>query len=172
MDGSTSEGETADTVYQVAHTLVDRGLLRQPEDFSILREGLDEVKPLGAAGSPPRIDLSRLEAAARIDRFWFTGPISGIRLRMQEPILGVFDLGMEKLTFASTLNSLNYRDFEAMTSRLRQLAEEFGLTLAFEKGVEVYEATLIISMDAPLSAASVGDFLDKILLLKNATENL
>ena len=173
MSPDSSEKEQTEIVYQIAHTLVSRGLLSRPEDLAIQREVMEEIKPLGAVGSPERIDLSQLETAAREGRFWFAGPISGLKVVMNgDPLQGNLELGIEKMTYTKSMNTLNFKDFEALAARMKELADQLGLSLAFGKGAESYDVTLVVSYEVQLSAAHFGDFLDKILLLQESTEDL
>jgi len=162
----SSESNLAKTVYMVIQSLLEKGIFSpHPENVMIERVGNRDIYPCGRRG-PEGLDLSQLEWAAKEGRFWFSGPIKAMKIIIDKgSVQGDLRLEVDRMVFATSLNTLNYHDFEAVADKLREHARQLGLELAFQQPTATYNATLLLSSEKPLSEENVNDFIEKIHIL-------
>lgn len=128
-----SEIGSPETVYLVIRSLLQKDILSlHPENVLIERVRYNDIYPCGRAYSPEGLDLSQLERAAKEGRFWFAGPVKAIKIIMDKgSIQGDLRLEVNRMLFTTSLNTLNYRDFDSMVSKLREVAQQLGIELNF-----------------------------------------
>lgn len=105
----------AKTVHMVVRSLLEKGVFSpHPEKVVIERVGNPDVYPCGRRGSEG-LDLSQLEWAAKEGRFWFSGPIKAMKIITDKgSVQGELRLEVDRMVFATSLNTLNYHYFKAV----------------------------------------------------------
>jgi hypothetical protein len=142
-----SKPELAKIVYLVIRSLLQKGLLSPgPENVIIERAGIKDIYPCGRSYGPEGLDLSQLEWAAKEGRFWFIGPVKAIKIIMDKgSIQGDLRLEAERMLFTTSLNTLNYHDFETVVNKLREVAQQLGVELDFQQPATMCNVTLVVS---------------------------
>lgn len=74
------------------------------------------------------------------------------------------------MKFISSLNILNYSDFESVAHRLREVSQILGLGLIFQQLNRTYSVILKITYNVIPSVEKVDEFLDKLQVLHQSTE--
>lgn len=169
-----SETNLVKTVYWIIRSLLKRGVFSpRPENVVIERVGNREIYPCRRAYGPHGLDLSQLEWAAKEGRFWFDGPVKAIKIIIDKgPVQGDLQLGVNKIVFTTSLNTLNYNNFETVANRLKEVARQLGLELEFRQSTGRYNVTLIVSSETFLSVDNVNDFVEKLHILHQSTDRL
>lgn len=168
----SSESDLTKTVYLVIRSLLEKGVFSShPENVMIERVGYKGIYPCGRSYGPEGLDLSQLEWAAKVGHFWFNGPISAIKIIVDKgSVQGDLRLEVDRILFTTSLSTLNYPDFEAVASKLRDVALQLGLELAFQPSTATYNVTLAVSSEKPLSADNSIDFIGKIHTLHRSID--
>jgi hypothetical protein len=168
----SSEPNLTRTVYLVIRILLEKGVFSpHPENVMIERVGNKDVYPCGRSYGAEGLDLSQLEWAAKEGHFWFNGPIKAIKIIIDKGLIqGDLRLELDRMLFETSLNTLNYHDFEAVANKLREVAQQLGLKLAFQQPTATYNVTLVVSSEKSLSAENVSDFIKKIHILHRSTD--
>jgi hypothetical protein len=163
-----------ETIYLVIKSLLEKGILpHNPESVIIERVGRDSIYPCGISYGPEGLDLGQLERAASEGKFWFLGPIKAVRLIIKtDSIEGDLQLEINKMIFTSSLNTLNYYNFETVANKLKKVSQELGLELIFKQINGSYNVNLTISYEMPISINNINEFIKKIILLHQSTDDL
>ena len=163
-----------ETIYLVIKNLLEKGILSpSPESVMIERVGRDPIYPCGKSYGPEGLDLNQLEWAVREGKFWFLGPIKAMKLIIKtNSIEGDLQLETNKMIFATSLNILNYCNFETVANKLKKVSQELGLDLIFEQINGSYNVNLTISYEMPISINNVNEFIKKIFILNKSTDEL
>ncbi len=167
-----SEPDLTRTVYRVVWSLLQQGVFSpQPENVAIEREAGDDIYPCRRSYGESGLDLSQLEWAAKEGRFWFSGPVRAIKIIMDKGLIqGDLRLELDRMSFTTSLNTLNYRNFEAVARDLKSVALQNELELTFQRS-SPYSVILLVSSEKLLSVANATDFIRKIRLLHESTDN-
>lgn len=163
-----------ETIYLVMKSLLEKGILSSsPESVMIERVGRDPIYPCGKSYDPEGLNLGQLEWAAREGKFWFLGPIKAMKLIIKtDSIEGDLQLETNKMFFITSLNILNYYNFETVVYKLKKASQELGLELIFEQINGSYNVNLTISYKMPISLNNVNEFIKKIFILNKSAEEL
>lgn len=162
------------TIYLVIQSLLKRDIFsHNPENVFIERVGEKPIYPCGrVAHGYEGLDLSQLEWAAKEGHFWFSGPIKSLRIVMDKgPIQGDLELEPNKMFFITSLNRLNYKNFEAVVERLKQSAQDLKFELDFQS-IRINVVKLVVTFKMPLSVKNVDDFVTKLHVLYQSTNRL
>ena len=170
MSERFSDPETIKAILLIVRSLLRRRIFSpRPENIVIGRFDEPPIYPCGRYG-PEGLDLSQLEWAAREGRFWFSGPIRVIKIILDRGSMqGDLELGAERMEFITSLCTLNYRDFEGVIDRLRQVAKQLELELGFEP-IGSHNIKLVVESYVPLSVKTVNNFIDKLHVLHQSTD--
>ena len=80
--------------------------------IEIVRVGRPPVVPCRKSQRPDKLDISQLEWAAEKGEFWFFGPIKSLNVLLDRGIVqGTLVSELDRISFITTLNELNYEDF-------------------------------------------------------------
>jgi hypothetical protein len=167
-----SEPELTRTVYTVIWSLLQQGVFSpQPENVAIERAVGEDIHPCGRSYGAEGLDMSQLEWAAKEGRFWFNGPVRAIKITMDKgSVQGDLRLEIDRMSFTTSLNTLNYRNFEATARKLKAVALQNELELTFQRS-SPYSMTLLVSSEKPLSVANATEFIKKIHTLHESADN-
>ena len=162
MSEEFTDPEIIKTLPQIIHSLLLKKVFSPlPENVIIERIDREPIYPCGRYG-PEGLDLDQLEWAANEGHFWFSGPIRAIKIIFdKDPMQGDLLLEIDKITFITSLNTLNYQNFEAVIRRIKDAALQLGLTLDFQ-GITNYDVKLTVSSTTFLSVDNVNDFVNKL----------
>jgi len=170
----TEENNLPKKVYLVIRSLLKKGIFsHKPENVLIERVGREPIYPCrrisyGYEG----LDLSQLEWAAKEGHLWFSGPIKAIKIIMDKGSMqGDLQLGINKMVFITSLNILNYENFDNVVKGLKKVAQQTDLELDF-RTIGTYNVKLEVSSKKPLSIDNVNEFIDKLYILYQSTDGL
>lgn len=168
-----SETNLVKKVYLVIRSLLQKGVFSpRPENVSIERVGNEPIYPCGRSYGPEGLDLSQLEGAAKKGHFWFSGPIKAIKITIDKGSMqGDIRLRIDKMVFITSLNTLNYQNFETVVKRLKEVAQQVGLELNFQP-IGSYDVKLVVSSETFLSVNNVNEFVNKLHILHQSTDGL
>jgi hypothetical protein len=168
----SSEPNLTKTVYRVISSLLKEGVFSpQPENVAIERADGGDIYPCTRSYGAGGLDLSQLEWAAKEGRFWFSGPVTAIKITMDRGLIqGDLRLEMDRMSFATSLNTLDYRNFEAAARKMKAAAQQNGLELSFQRS-SPYNVNLLVSFGKPLSVDNASEFIAKICALHENAEN-
>jgi len=168
----SSEPDLARTVYTVIGSLLQQGVFSpQPENVVIERAVGNDIYPCRMSCGAEGLDLSQLEWAANEGRFWFNGPIRAIKITMDKgSVQGDLRLEIDRMSFTTSLNTLNYRNFEAAARKLKAVALQNDLKLTFQRTSPQSMALLVLS-EKPLSVVNATEFIQKIHTLHESADN-
>jgi len=169
---NASELNLPKTIYSVIRSLIQKRIFSpNPDNIVIERVDREPIYPCGRSYGPDVLDLSQLEWAAKEGRFWFLGPIKSVRIIIdKDPIEGELRLEIERMMFTTSFSILNYENFEAVVQRLREVSKQLGLGIEFKQPSGTNNVILTISLEKPLSEFNLNDFLEKIHILHQSTE--
>jgi hypothetical protein len=167
---NSSESNLTKTVYTVIWSLLQQGVFSpQPENVAIERAAGNDIYPCRRSYGAEGLDMSQLEWAAKEGRFWFNGPIRAIKIIMDKGLIqGDLRLEIDRMSFTASLNTLNYRNFEAAARKLKAVALQNELELSFQQS-SPYSVTLLVLSEKPLSTVNAKEFIEKIRILHEAT---
>ncbi|MCJ7424607.1 hypothetical protein MUP01_10125 [Candidatus Bathyarchaeota archaeon] len=168
----SSEPNLTKTVYAVIWSLHQQGVFSPlPENVMIERTGGNDIYPCGRGYGAEGLDLSQLKWAANEGRFWFNGPVRAIKIIMDKGLIqGDLRLEINRMSFATSLNTLNYRNFEAVARKLKAVALQNELKLSFQQS-SPHSMTLLAMYGKPLSAVNATEFIKKIHILHESADN-
>ncbi len=168
----SSEPNLTKTVYLVIWSLQNQGVFSpQPENVMIERAGGNDINPCRRSYSAEGLDLSQLEWAAKEGRFWFNGPIKAIKIIKDKGLIqGDLRLEVDRMSFTASLNTLNYRNFEAAARKLKAVALQNELELSFQQS-SPHSTILLVLSEKPLSVFNATEFIKKIHLLHKSADN-
>lgn len=160
-------------VYLVIRSLLQKDVFSpRPENVSIERVGNKPIYPCGRFYGREGLDLSQLEWATKKGHFWFGGSIKAIKIVIDKgSIQGDLELGIDKMVFITSLNTLNYKNLEVVVNRLREVAQQLKLELDFQP-IGNYSIKLVVSSETSLSVNNVNNFIDKLHILHQSTDRL
>jgi hypothetical protein len=172
MKDNFSDPQSIKNVLLTVRSLLNKRLFSPiPENVVIERVGKEPIYPCGRGG-PEGLDLNQLEWAAREGRFWFSGPIRVVKIIFDKGSMqGDLEIALEKLKFVTSLSTLNYRNFDRVAERLTREARQLNLELDFEP-LPNYLIKLEIKNYVSFSANTVNDFVDKLNILYQSTDEL
>jgi hypothetical protein len=167
-----SEPDLTRTVYTVIWSLLQQGVFSpQPENIAIERAAGEDIYPCGRSYGAEGLDLSQLEWAVKEGRFWFSGPVRAIKIIMDKgSVQGDLRLEIERMSFTTSINTLNYRNFEAAARRMKDAALQNELELTFQRA-SPYSMALLVSSEKPLSVTNATEFIKKIYRLHESIDN-
>lgn len=167
-----SEPDLTKTVYTVVWSLFQQGVFSpHPENVVIERADGNDIYPCRRGYGAEQLDLSQLEWAAKEGRFWFSGPVRALRIIMDKGLIqGDLRLEIDRMSFATSINTLNYRNFEAAAKKLRAIADCNELELTFQRSSTNTMALLVVS-EKPISVVNATEFIEKIRILHEAAED-
>jgi len=168
-----SEPELAKTIYLIVQNILKKGIFSSnPENISIERVSNRDVFPCARSYGPEGLDLSQLELAAKEGHFWFSGSVKAIKIIVDKgSVQGDLRLETDKMLFITSLNTLNYPDFETVARKLRKSAQRLGLKLYFQQHPEArYNIILTVEAERALSVKNVNDFIEQLHALKRSGE--
>lgn len=168
----SSEPNLTKKVYLVIRSLQDQGVFSpQPENVMIERAGGNDIYPCRRSYGAEGLDLSQLEWAANEGRFWFNGPVRAIKIIQDKGLIqGDLRLEVDRMSFTTSLNTLNYPNFEAATRKLKAVALQNKLELSFQRS-SPHSMTLLVIAEKPLSIANATEFIKKIHILHESADN-
>jgi len=168
-----TEEKLAKTIYDVIRSLLQRDIFSpKPENVIIERVGYKPIYPCGRSYGPEGLDLSQLEWAAKEGHFWFSGPIEAIKIIMDKGSMqGDLQIGIDKMVFTTSLNTLNYNNFENVVKKLKEVAQRLELELDFQT-IGNYNVKLDVLCRKFLSVKNVNEFIDKLYKLYQSTDRL
>ena len=110
---SLSESTWMGKIYQIVRNLLQQGRISSnPENVKIQRLRRESIRPCGKSPGPLPLNLNQLQWATQQGHFWFLGPIKSLKLNLDRgPIKGSLVSELNKETFTSILNELNFKDF-------------------------------------------------------------
>jgi len=158
---SLSEPELASEIYHIVSNLVKEGLISgNPENVSIERVNREAILPCRRSKEPNSLNLEQLEWAANNGHFWFLGPIKSLKVilgrsKVQETLVSELD----RSSFITVLNELNYEDFIKVKSDLIKTANALGFRVEFSQHHGSHNVKVTISAEKPMSEKNVKDFL-------------
>lgn len=123
-------------------------------------------------GNPPiRLNVSDdLKWAAENGKFWFLGPFRCLEITFDKGLLqGTLELEYDRMTFTTSLNTLNYRDFRKAAEKLSETAKQLNVELNFQS-LNDYQIKLTIQSAIILSVNSANKFVEKLEALKEITD--
>jgi hypothetical protein len=162
MSEEFTNPEIIKTLPHIIHSLLLKKVF-SPLRENVIIERIDRepIYPCRRYG-PEGLDLDQLEWAANEGHFWFSGPIRAIKIIFdKDPMQGDLILEINKITFITSLNTLNYQNFEAVIRKIKDAALQLGLTLDFQ-GITNYDVKLTASSTTFLSVDNVNDFVNKL----------
>ena len=167
-----SEPNMTKTVYLVIWSLQNQGVFSpKPENVMIERTGGPDIYPCRRSYGSEGLDLSQLEWASKEGRFWFNGPVIAIKIiKDKGPIQGDLRLEVDRMSFSTSINASDYRNFEAAITRLKDAAQSYGLRLSYKRP-NPFILILVVSYDKSLSVTNATEFNDKIRLLHQSVDN-
>jgi len=159
-------------VLLIVRSLLQKGVFSPcRENVAIERVGRNPIYPCGSYG-PEGLDLSQLEWAAKEGHFWFSGPIKAIKIIMDKGSMqGDLQLEIDKMIFITSLNTLNYQNFETVVKRLKEVAQQMELELHFQT-IGTYNVKLEVPSKKSFSVDNVNEFIDKLYILYQSTDGL
>jgi hypothetical protein len=165
-----SDPDTIRTILLIIRSLLDRKAFSpRPENVVIERVDREPIYPCGRYG-PDGLDLSQLEWAGKEGHFWFSGPIQIVRIILDKGSMqGDLELGIDRIRFITSLCPLNYRDFDSVVEKLKEVAQQLELELGFES-IGHDSIKLTAESEASLSVGSVNDFVDRLHVLHQSTD--
>ncbi len=161
---SLSEAELAGEIYHIVSTLIKQGRISgNPENVRIERVNREAILPCRRSKDPNTLNLEQLEWAANNGHFWFLGPIKSLKVilgrgRVQETLVSELD----RISFITVLNELNYEDFIKVKSDLIKTANDLGFRVEFSQPHDSHNVKATISAEKPISEQNVTDFLSMI----------
>lgn len=164
MLSSRSEAELTREIYHIVDNLVKEGRISgNPENVRIERKNRMAILPCRRSKDPNSLNLKQLEWAANNGHFWFHGPIKSLKVmlggsKFQEMLVSELD----RISFITVLNELNYKDFIKLKSDLVNTANGLGFHVEFSQADSSHNIEVKISTRHPLSAQTVKDFLSGI----------
>ena len=167
-----SEPNLTKTVYTVIWSLLQQGVFSpQPENVIIERADGPDIYPCRRSYGAEGLDMSQLEWAAKEGRFWFNGPFRAIKIIKDKGLIqGDLRLEVDRMSFSTSLNASDYRNFEVAITRLKAETQSYGLRLSYKRP-NPYKLILVVSCDKSLSVANATEFNDKIRLLHESVDN-
>ena len=168
----SSEPNLTKTVYLVIWSLQNQGVFSpQLENVMIERAGGNDIYPCRRSCGAEGLDLSQLEWAAKEGRFWFNGPFRAIKIIMDKGLIqGDLRLEIDQMSFTASLNTLNYRNFEAAARKLKAAALQNELALSFQRSPP-HSMILLVLSEKPLSVVNATEFIKKIQILHESADN-
>jgi len=162
-----TDSELAKIILQVVGMLCDKKLVsHDPTSVQIKRQGRGRIYPCRRSSGRDVLDLSQLRWADEKGQFWFMGPIKSlVAVIDKNPIRGQLELGPNKMTFVTQVNTLNFDDFEAAMQRKIELSEQLGLQAHFAQAGHSYNVNLSLFFKRHLSLLNVNEFLERIVRL-------
>jgi hypothetical protein len=168
----SSEPNLTKTVYLVIWSLLQQGVFSpQPENVAIERAVGEDIYPCRRSYGAEGLDLSQLEWAAKEGRFWFNGSFIAIKIIKDKGLIqGDLRLEVDRMSFSTSLNASDYRNFEAAIRELKAAAQSHGLRLSYQRPTP-YNMILVVSYEKPLSVINATEFIKKIHILHESADN-
>jgi hypothetical protein len=168
----SSESKLTKTVYTVIWSLLQQGVFSpQPENVIIEGASGNDIYPCKKSYGAEGLDLSQLEWAAKEGRFWFKSPVRAIKIIMDKGLIqGDLRLETDRMSFTTSLNTLNYRNFEAAIRKLKAVALQNELELSFQRS-SPHSMILLVLSEKPLSVFNATEFIKKIRTLHESADN-
>jgi hypothetical protein len=156
-----SESELADNIYRITRYLVESGRVSgNTENITIERANRDAKHPCRRSADPNSLDLEQMEWAASKGHFWFLGPIKSLNANLDRgPIKGTLVSEHGRITFTTTINTLNYNDFLQLRDKMVDSSKQSGFRVDFKQPNNSYNVEITISAKKALSEGDVADFL-------------
>ena len=161
MIRSYTEADLAREIYHIVSNLVKEGRISgDPANVRIERVNREAILPCRRLKEPNSLNLEQLEWAANKGRFWFLGPVKSLKVtlgkgRVKETLVSELD----RISFITLLNELNYDDFNQVKRNLVKSATELGFQVEFSQPVGSHNVKVTISAERSLSEQNVKDFL-------------
>lgn len=161
MIPSYSESELTSEIYHIIQNLVQEGRISgNPENVRIERVNREVIRPCRRSSHPNSLNLEQLEWAANNGHFWFLGPIKSLKVilnrgKVQETLVSE----LNRISFITILNELNYEDFTQVKSSLVKSAANLGFRVQFSQPSDSHNVKVSISAEKNLSERHVKDFL-------------
>jgi hypothetical protein len=170
MSEGFSEPDSIRTIVLIIRSLLRRKVFSpRPENVVFERADGEPVLPCGRNG-PEGLDLSQLEWAAKEGHFWFSGPVQTIKIAFDKGSMqGDLELEPDRMRFLTRMNALNYRDFDSVAKRLKEVAKQLELDLGFES-IGGYDKKLAVESVTSLSVHNVDGFVDRLRVLYQSTD--
>jgi len=153
--------ELVTTTLSIVKMILGKRLVSDnPNSIEIVRVGRPPVFPCRKSQRPDKLDISQLEWAAEKGEFWFFGPIKSLNVLLDRGIVqGTLVSELDRISFITTLNELNYEDFIEVKSNLVKTANDLGFSVEFEQSHCSHNVKVTISAEKPMSTQNVKDFL-------------
>jgi len=161
MIRSYSEPELASEIYHIVRNLVKEGRISgNPENVRIERVNREAIRPCRRSSDPNSLNLEQLEWAANDGRFWFLGPIKALKVILNRgKIQEILVSELNRISFITILNELNYEDFTQVRSNLVKSAANLGFRVQFSQPSDSHNVKVTISAEKTMSERHVKDFL-------------
>lgn len=152
------------TIFEIVKYLCDANFFSiEPDNLALVTGEQSEILPCRRTHAN-ELDLSQLEEAAKTGNFWFLGPVEGITVRIDKGLFcGKLSLGLNKMSYTTTVNTLDFADFPKIEDYLRRVAPFEGLKIEFKESEPgKHNLDLVLTYEASLSVENSITFLDKI----------
>jgi len=158
---SLSEAELASEIYHIVSNLIKEGQISgNPENVRIERVNRKAILPCRRSKEPNSLNLEQLEWAANKGHFFFHGPIKSLNVILDRGrVQGTLVSELDRISFITMLNELNYEDFIKVKSDLTKTANDLDFSVEFSQLHGSHNVEVTISAEKPMSKQNVKDFL-------------
>ncbi len=159
-----SEPQLARIIYEIVKMLCDKNLVSgDPLKIQIQRTDREPIHPCGRSHGPDVLNMSQLAWAAEQGHFWFLGSIKSLDVVLDKgSTQGYLEGTPKRTTLTTSVNRLNFEDWEKTARHMKKTSEQLGLQIYFEELPGSHSVVLKVSVPLLLSAQNVSVFLEKV----------